>query len=124
MQIYQERRRIRKFLYSRAVLFLLSGLALFLFVSLVRIGFLAYDASEAKKKTEAEYKALTEQKERLDKKIGDLGNSEALEKEAKERFSVTGPGEKVLIIIERGSSGLDLEAKPPSLWDKIKSFFR
>ncbi|OGF69516.1 hypothetical protein A3H65_02960 [Candidatus Giovannonibacteria bacterium RIFCSPLOWO2_02_FULL_45_14] len=124
MQIYQDRRRLRNFLRSRAILFLLSFFVLFLLVNSVRVGINAYRASEARKSAQTEYQALTNQKARLDEKIKDLGDKDALEKEAKSRFNATLPGEKVLIIVEHDSSGLNIEAKPANIWESIKNFFR
>ncbi|KKT61865.1 hypothetical protein A2W48_01170 [Candidatus Giovannonibacteria bacterium RIFCSPHIGHO2_12_44_12] len=109
---------------SRAVLFFLSLLVLFLLVTSIRMGIGAYRATNARKAAEEEYQALTDQKTRLEKKIEDLNNEEALEKEAKSRFNATLPGEKVLIIVEHDSSGLDIDAKPASVWESIKNFFR
>src|SRR3989344_1628456 len=116
MQIYQERRRLRSIMRSRAVLFFL--------VTSIRMGIGAYRATNARKAAEEEYQALTDQKTRLEKKIEDLNNKEALEKEAKSRFNTTLPGEKALIIVEHDSSGLDIDAKPASVWESIKNFFR
>lgn len=124
MQVYQERRRLQKFMRSRAVLFFLSLFALFLLIAAIRTGILAYQSSEVRKAAEGEYKALSDQKTRLEKKIKDLNDEEALEKEAKSRFNATLPGEKVLIIVEHDSSGLNIEAKPASIWESIKNFFR
>lgn len=124
MQIYQERRRLKRFLYSKAIIYTLLLFAVFLFVSSIRMGYAAYKASESRKVAEMEYKKLESQKQRLDKKIGYLENGEALEKEAKERFNVTSPGENVLIILERTSSGLDLEANTESFWQSFKKLFK
>ncbi|OGF52497.1 hypothetical protein A3I27_04125 [Candidatus Giovannonibacteria bacterium RIFCSPLOWO2_02_FULL_43_11b] len=109
---------------SRAVLFFLSFLVLFLFVTSIKMSIGAYQASKARKVSEEEYQALTDQKAHLDKKIEDLNDDEVLEKEAKIRFNATLPGEKVLIIVEHDSSGLNIEAKPASIWESIKNFFR
>lgn len=124
MQIYQERRRLRRFLRSRAVLFFLTLFIIVLLGASVRMGFLAIEASRARINVEKEYQNLAVEKDRLDKKIGNLGSQEAIEKEAKSRFNVTAPGEKVLVILDRSSSGLDLEAKPVGFWEYIKSLFR
>lgn len=109
---------------SRVVLFFLSMLALFLLVISVRMIILAYHASRTREAAEREYETLLSQKDRLDQKISDLSDAEALEKEAKSRFNATLPGEKVLIIVEHDSPGLNIESKPAGIWELVKNFFR
>lgn len=126
MQVYQERRKIRKFFHSRPVLIFLSLFALFLLVVFLRVSWRAYQAHNAREKVEEEYQELSAQKARLEKEIQNLENPESLEKEAKERFNVTAPGEKVLVIVEPKAPGEGLVAKPPykRFWEFLKNIFR
>lgn len=126
MQIYQQRRKFRRFFSSRPFLIFLGLVAFFMFIASVRRVFLAIKAHEAREKAEAEYARLLAQKERLDKKIEALNDEELLQKEAKERFNVTAPGEKVLIIVEPKIPKENLAARPHYVrfWEFLKNIFR
>lgn len=124
MRVYQEQRKIRRFLGSGPVLILMSALALFLLITSLRVSVRAFYASKAKEEAELELKELAQQKESVDRKIKDLSDPEFLEKEAKRRFNATLDGEKVLIIVDRLPTD-SLEAKPPHIkfWENIKKLF-
>lgn len=124
MQIYQERRKVHRLLYSRLVLTALLIVVLILLVASLRVSFDAYRASRAREEAEREAERLLAQKERIDERIKDLENPETLAKEVKKRFNITDPGEKVLIIVERKKE--NMAARPPQrkVWEFIKNVFR
>ena len=124
MQVYQERRKIHKLLRSEAVIGILGLIALILLIASIRMSLRAYSASQARLEAEAELARLAEQKDRIDGKIKDLTNPEILDKEAKKRFNVTAPGEKVLIIVDR--KNVIKEEDPPhaKIIDYIKNLFQ
>jgi len=125
MQVYQERRKIHRFLRSRPVLFFLAALALILLVASARMTIRAFQAAKTREALETEYQRVLEQKSALDKRIGDLENQEAIEKEAKKRFNILSPGEKVLIIVEpSGAPEASDEAAYQRAWEFIKKLFR
>ena len=109
---------------SRPVLIFLGLVALILLISSLRMVWRAYQASNAREKAQVEYERLLAQKTRIDETLGDLENSDVLEKEAKRRFNITSPGERVLIIVDREEEE-GLMAKPPhlKLWNFVKNFF-
>lgn len=124
MQIYQEQRKIRQILRSRGFLIILGGVAIILLVASLRVSLRAYQASKAREEAEIEYQRLLAQKDRIDEKISDLKDPDAIEKEAKSRFNVTLPGEQVLIIVDR-SQARDIETKPAGtkIWNFFKNIF-
>ena len=126
MRLYQEKRKIRRFLNSRPVLVLLLLTTLLLAVTSSRNAFRALRAYQAKEGVQREYEELLSQKERLDKKISELEDPARLEKEAKERFNVTAPDEEVLVIVGPKLEPENLTARPPyqRFWEFVKNIFR
>jgi cell division protein FtsB len=124
MQVYQERRKIHKLLRSEAVIGILGLFVLVLLVASIRMSLRAYRASEARLEAESQLARLAQQKDRIDGKIEDLANPEMLDKEAKKRFNVTAPGEKVLIIVNRRE--VESEVNPPhtKAFEFIKNLFK
>src|SRR3989338_9851299 len=113
MRVYQERKKIQRFLSSRPILFFLMVLVLFLLVASFRMTLRAWQAYQARLELEKEYQELLAQKERLEGKIKTLENPEEREKEAKERFTITAPDEKVLVIVEPKTEEKDSITSPP-----------
>lgn len=126
MRVYQERKKIQRFLSSRPILFFLMVLVLFLLVASFRMALRAYQAYQERVELEKEYQELLAQKERLEGKIKVLEDPQEREKEAKERFTITAPDEKVLVIVEPKAEEKDLTASPPyrRAWEFIKNIFQ
>lgn len=125
MQIYQERKKIHKFLRSKAFLAFMGIFVFILLVASLNIGLRAYQSYKAKKDVENEYERLLSQKEKVDQKIKYLDDPDNLEKEAKKRFNKTIPGEKVLVIVDsEPPQGMDNNKSPISrFWDFLKHIF-
>src|SRR3989344_1646962 len=84
MRVYQERKKIQRFLSSRPILFFLMVLVLFLLVASFRMTLRAWQAYQARLELEKEYQELLAQNERLEGQIKTLENPEAREKEEKD----------------------------------------
>jgi len=100
VQIYQEKRRFQKIIFSKPVLGLLFVLALFILFEAGRMSWRAWEAREARLKKEAEFQALVAKKQELEKKIENLSDPERVEYQAKEELGIPGEGEEVIIIVE------------------------
>ena len=91
------------------------------------MGLLAYQATKAKEASEAEFQRVLAQKASIEKKIATFGDPASLDKEAKERFNITAPGEKVLIIVDREALLATSTPQAPfyeQVWQAVINFFR
>ncbi|MBI4059727.1 septum formation initiator family protein, partial [Candidatus Giovannonibacteria bacterium] len=100
MRVFQEKRRWRRFLFSRYSLGVLCLAAILLLFASGRAALRAYRVSQERREAEAKYRELEAEKARLEERIASLQAPAGLEKEAKKRFGAKSPGEEVLVIVE------------------------
>jgi len=123
MREYQAKRRFRKLLYSKATVAVLVILTLF---------FAQATYGVFKKQRESAANVIAAQK-RLDKvvereaalnaDINKLKTDEGIEEEIRSKFSVSKPGEEVIIIVDKEVQEQQATTTKPSFWQKIKGFF-
>ncbi len=123
MEDFRIKQKIRKKVYSRWVFFSL----LILTALLLQGVFGAWKKHQASKKNlEVVEKNLTEARMRekeLDTQIEVLNTQEGIESEIRERFSVTRPGEEIVLIIDDLNNESIEPDKDESFWRKIKGWF-
>ena len=124
MNDFQRKRKIRKILYSRGVLF-----CLFLLLLLVsKATWSLYDKERESRKNldrvEADLLALSLREEQLKKDIARLRTPEGIESEIREQFQVAKPGESMVVLVEDKRELEEEEDKDPSLVSRFFDLFR
>lgn len=126
MSLFQERKKIRKILYSKVTLVVL-------FIILIVASRGAYQiygkAARARIEREEALSALAEMKihtTELTENIARLKSDRGIEEEIRQRFTVARPGEEVVVVVdENDKKSKDSEiAGGQSLWARFLSFFR
>ena len=126
MRVFQEKRRWRRFLFSKYSLWALFLTAILLLFASGRVVLRAYQVSQDRKKAEAKYLELQTEKSRLESRIKNLETPAGLEKEAKKKFGSKSPGEEVIIITEPPIGAFASATSSPSnrFWEFIKNIFK
>ena len=124
MNDFQRKRKIRKILYSRGVLF-----CLFLLLLLVsKATWSLYDKERESRKNldrvEADLLALSLREEQLKKDITRLRTPEGIESEIREQFQVARPGESMVVLVEDTKESPEQTVEERSLISKFFDLFR
>ena len=124
MNDFQRKRKIRKILYSRGVLF-----CLFLLLLLVsKATWSLYDKERESRKNldrvEADLLALSLREEQLKKDITRLRTPEGIESEIREQFQVARPGESMVVLVEDTKEPPEQTVEERSLISKFFDLFR
>lgn len=128
MREYQEKKKIRKVIYSKWVFFLLGLVLVFLVFSVVKVYLGGRGASAKREEINKNLEAAEKRKSELEAEIARLESASGAEEEIRKRFNVARPGEKVLVILDKpaenvkidGESGAGFFAK---IWQTVKSVF-
>lgn len=129
MNEFQEKRRIRKILFSWPTIILFSVVAIFFLAETIGIYIKKNEAVTLDERMEAELLDLRQRKDELEKKIYDLQTEAGIEKEVRNKFNVQKEGEKVLVIVdkpdENDKNNLDGEGNGffSKIWNWIKNIF-
>ena len=125
MRSFQERKLANRLLYSWPVFFLAGALVAVSFWGVLR-NTLTY--MEIRREVVSEEGKLADyegSKRRFEEQLSALDTPEGLEKEARARFNLKKPGERVAVFLDSDipakSSGL--RAQIASVWDGIKNYF-
>ncbi len=129
MREYQEKKRIRKILYSRKTLVLIFIIMIFFVYSTVKVFIRSRDAVAKNDEVKKELNDLLKKKNDLEKEIARLRSEAGAEEEIRKKFNVGKPGEKILVIIDKKQEDVKIEEKDvvsvffSDFWQKIKSAF-
>jgi len=124
MMDFQQKKRMRKVLYSPKVALLL----LVVFVFLARGAWGAYTKERESRlnlnKVEEDYSKAMEREAFLSEEIDRLSTEEGMEEEIRGKFNVTKPGEEVVLVIESEGDLSEEVAEKQGFWKKLISFFK
>ena len=122
---FQEKRKLKRFLYSKitlVVLIVLIALALNAVWGVYKKQDMTKDNLA---KTAATYNSLQDREKILSSEIERLETANGLEEEIREKYGLIKPGEEVIIIIdEEKDKDLDSVSSSISFWQKIKNLFK
>lgn len=122
---FQERKKIRKILYSKTAI---GGLALL--TALVARGAWqmhekAAIARAERAEAERSFAELTERDAGLEASLADLKSAQGLEAEVRRKFTVARPGEEVVVVVDENTKkGKNSEVSNKDFWARIVKFFR
>ncbi len=124
MKDFQRKRKIRKTLYSRGVLF---GLLLVLIVvSKATLSLYAKERESQKNLSlaEANLSTLALREERLRSDIARLKTSEGIDAEIRSQFQVAKPGEKMVVLVDDRKKEAEAPLEQKSIVTKFFDLFR
>jgi len=122
---FQEKRKMRRFLYSRVTLVLLVLLTVFLAKSVWSIYKKEDMARDNLDKTAAIFNSLQAREKTLSSEIVRLKTESGIEEEVREKYGLVKPGEEVIVIVNKDGETYSSDTlSKVSLWQKLKNWLR
>jgi cell division protein FtsB len=124
MREYQEKKRYKKFLYSKTAVVIL----IILLILLIKATWGVYKKQEesAANAVQAshELEKLSQRQEVLNSELKRLQTDAGIEEEIRSKYSVSKPGEDLLIVVDGDKDKPMPEHPKESWWNKFKKFFK
>jgi cell division protein FtsB len=106
---FQNKRKLRKILYSKTVIFFLAVCAVLFIKAAWNVYTKERASAEYLTQTQSQINKLTEQKAGLSQSVATLGTPEGVEAQIRNKFRMVKNGESIAVIVDdqSGSSSLD-----------------
>ena len=121
---YQQKKKIRKVIYSKITLVILF----FLIIILIKANYGIFKkerlSNENYNIVKDDFDSLKNRRTVLESEIERMKTKEGVEEEIRSKFDVSRPGEVVVNIINDGSITKENNTKEISFWQKIFSWFK
>ena len=119
---FQQKRKVRSYMYNRVTI----GILFLVFLVIAHSTWVVYkkkvESEELKDVSLKNVELLRSRSQDLQDKIDRLNTKQGIEEEVRSKFSVAKENENMVIIVPDASTTSE-EVKPPSFWDKIMSIF-
>ena len=122
MREFQDKKRVRKFLYSKGVVAVLAVFVLILAHATWGVYQKEQESQTAAAASESELGKLQDRQAVLQSEIARLKTDEGVEEEIRSKFSVAKPGEDLIIIVNPDDATNTQTLPKPSLWDRVKGW--
>ena len=116
---FQQKKNIRKVIYSRITIFVFIIIVIFLVRAVYDIYQKERMSAKSVSSVEENYNSLKARQSMLKSEIERLSTDKGVEEEIRSKFSVAKPGETVVVIIDSGSTSTGLENVEVGFWQKI-----
>jgi cell division protein FtsB len=124
MRYFQERRQLKRIIYSKASLILLLVLLLLLSRAVFGV-YRKYQLSDrGVQASAAELAELEVRAEKLSLDIDKLETAQGLESEIRARFPVAKVGERVIVLVDRPISSTTVSSTTDGVWNWFRKIFR
>ncbi|MHB1316667.1 MAG: FtsB family cell division protein [Minisyncoccota bacterium] len=120
---FQQKWKMKTFMYSRGVLFVVFIVALYSIYSTYIVYQKKVDSAQSVADAEVKSMELSSKNTTLIKDIDRLQTDEGLEEEIRNKYSVAKEQEKVVILVEEKSSTTDDVVVKKSFISKLRDFF-
>ncbi len=125
MQEFQEKRKLRKIIFSKKVLVLLAFISAFLIFSTVKVYIKSRNAVSKNEETKKEVADLEQKKSELEKEIARLQSASGAEEEVRKKFNVQKPGENAIVIVEKNNENDKInQGESSGFFSKIWSWIK
>jgi cell division protein FtsB len=121
---FQEKRKLRSFLYSKTTL---AILIIFIVLAANAVWGVYKKQSLTKEnlaQTAATFDGLQAREKMLSSEIEKLKTETGKEEEIREKYGLVKPGEEVIIVVNEGDDNLDQDLAQNNFWQKIKDWFK
>jgi cell division protein FtsB len=121
---FQERKKIRKIIYSKATLIALAILLIFIADGAWNIYQKATIARGERERAAKELSDLRTRSAELQASLARLQSERGVEEDVRQKFTVARPGEDVVVVVDdTAKKSENSEAGSKSIWAHIASFF-
>lgn len=127
MKRFEQKRKIRKYFYSKITIIALLFFTFILLRGSVRVYEKARISMDRKNFSAGRLVQLNERKDHLEKEINRLDTRIGIEEELRNRYSFAKEGEKMIIIVDEENEAESVEKTPekgPKLTEKVFSWFK
>ena len=121
---FQQKRQIKKVIYSRASLITLFLVVVFLARSDYDIYTRQQLSADNYNETKKDYDGLKVREAMLATALGRLKTEVGIEEEIRSKFSVAKPGETVVVVVDSSSTQDNKNQSDSNLWSRFMSWFR
>ena len=122
---FQQKKKIRKIIYSRITIIILFVVIIFLAKAVYDIYVKERMSSEGVSMIEKDYNSLKERQDMLKYEISKLKTKEGIEEEIREKYNVAKPGETVVVIVDSTSStSTSSGSVSKGFWGSIVNLFK
>ncbi len=121
---FQQKRKIKKAVYSKLSLVVLVVFILFLLHSTYGIYVKERFSAKNLASVQKDYDNLKSREEMLNSEISRLQTEEGMEEDIRNKFSVAKPGEELVVIVDKESSTTEKENEVISFWQRLADFFK
>ncbi|MFH0803609.1 MAG: septum formation initiator family protein [Candidatus Tagabacteria bacterium] len=128
MREFQERRKLRRIIFSRFAFVLLGIILIFLTYSTAKIYLRSRQAKEVNEMVKKEVEDLKNRKSELEASVKRLQTEAGAEEEIRSKFPVQKPGENAVMIVEGETKSENLIANSSigffqKIWQFVKNIF-
>jgi cell division protein FtsB len=117
---FQQKKNIRKVMYSRITIFIFFIIVIFLVRAVYDIYKKERMSAKSVASVEENYNDLKNRQNMLKSEIERLNTDKGIEEEIRSKFSVAKPGETVVVVIDSSSStSTDSESAEKGFWNRI-----
>lgn len=121
---FQERKKLRKILYSKTSLIALAALLLLVANGAWNIYQKAAIARSERSRAERSFLDLQARTTELEASLARLQSARGVEEDVRQKFTVAKPGEDVVVVVDDASKKSEnSETGTKSIWARIASFF-
>lgn len=124
MQDFQQRKKVRRKLYSRNAVIILAIVTIFLVRGAYEVMQKKHQSEVALLDAQSELKEAQAHEAELAADRGLLDSDAGVEREIREKYSVAKPGEHVAIIVDTAPTTTATTTQPESVWTKIGNWFK
>lgn len=120
MREFQAKKKVRRVLYSKGVI----ALMLIVFVFLANATWSVFKKERASAanviQAKREYDKLNERNVTLNSEIKRLSTNEGIEEEIRSKYSVSKPGEHMLVIVDNATTTASTTPEKTSWWKRVR----
>lgn len=121
---FQQKRKLRSFMYHRITLFVLGFLVVSSLYSTFGVWQKKKESEEFRKVAEKKLSELQNRHDNLEKDIERLETPEGVEEEIRSKFSVAKKGENVVVIVNDIAVDGSSSTEKVSFWQKFLNLFK
>ena len=123
---FQEKKKLKRFIYSRLTVSLLLIVLFFLLKGVWNVYGKQQITRENYEETRVKLEALRARETKLSKDIEKLKTDEGVEQEIRDRYGLVKPGEEIIVIVDKSRENREDRLIYPeeSFWQKIINWFR
>lgn len=121
---FQQKRKVKSFMYNRVTIGILFVIMLFVTRSTWSVYQKQIQSESLKSLSEKKVLELELRNKEINDKIQALETSQGIEKEIRSKFNVVKENENMVIIIDENKDNDSVSTTTESFWKRIKNFFK